>query len=167
MIRGLVIREAREGDAEAIRELLDAAFATADESRLVEKLRADGDRVLELVALQEGELVGEIFFSRLQVVGEEGHFDALALGPLAVAPKYQRTGIGRALMEHAHPVLAARGERLSVVLGEPAYYGRFGYSHERAAGFESKYQSAYLQALVWGEAPVSGRLRYPAAFEGL
>jgi putative acetyltransferase len=167
MIRGLVIRDADEGDAEAIRELLDAAFETDDESRLVENLRADGDRVLELVAVHEGELVGEIFFSRLQVVSDEGHFDALALGPLAVLPGWQRTGIGRALIEHAHPVLTARGELLSVVLGEPAYYGRFGYSHDRAAGFESKYQSPYLQALAWGEAPAHGRLRYPAAFAGL
>lgn len=167
MIRGLVIRNAEEGDAGAIRILLDAAFETDDESRLVEKLRADGDRVLELVAVQEGELVGEILFSRLQVVSDEGHFDALALGPLAVLPGRQRTGIGRALIENAHGTLLQRAERLSVVLGEPAYYGRFGYRHDRAAGFESKYQSPYLQALAWGNAPSHGRLRYPAAFAGL
>jgi putative acetyltransferase len=167
MIQGLVIRDAEECDVQAIRDLLDAAFETDDESRLVERLRADGDCVLELVAIQDGELMGEIFFSRLHVVSEEGHFDALALGPLAVFPGRQRTGIGRALIEHAHPALAASGERLSVVLGEPAYYGRFGYRHDRAAGFESKYQSPYLQALAWGEAPTHGLLRYPAAFERL
>jgi putative acetyltransferase len=167
MIRGLVIREAEEGDRNAIRELLDAAFGGDAESRLVERLRADGDRLLELVATYESELVGELFFSRLKVIGEGEEFDALALAPLAVLPARQRTGIGRALIEHAHPVLRAKGERLSVVLGDPAYYGRFDYDHQRAAGFESKYQSAYLQALAWGDAPTSGRLCYPAAFEGL
>ncbi len=167
MIRGLVIRKADERDSEAIRELLEAAFETDGESRLVANLGRNGDKVLELVAVQEGVLVGEIVFSRLRVAGPEGEFRALALGPLAVLPGRQRTGIGRALIEHAHPVLTARGERLCVVLGDPAFYGRFGYTHARAAGFESHYQSDYLQALAWGEAPVSGELRYPAAFEGL
>ena len=167
MIRGLVIREAEERDSEAIRQLLEAAFETDGESRLVANLRRNGDKVLELVAVQEGVLVGEIVFSRLRVAGPEGEFGALALGPLAVLPGRQRTGIGRALIEHAHPVLSARGERLCIVLGEPAFYGRFGYTHARAAGFESQYQSEYLQALAWGEAPISGKLRYPAAFEGL
>lgn len=167
MIRGLVIREAEERDSEAIRELLEAAFETDGESRLVANLRRNGDKVLELVAVQEGVLVGEIVFSRLRVAGPEAEFRALALGPLAVLPGRQRTGIGRALIEHAHPVLSARGERLCIVLGEPAFYGRFGYTHARAAGFESQYQSEYLQALAWGEAPISGKLRYPAAFEGL
>jgi putative acetyltransferase len=50
------------------------------------------------------------------------------------------------------------------VLGDPAYYGRLGYSHERAAGFESEYQCDALQALAWGEAPEAGRLVYPSAF---
>lgn len=167
MIRGLVIREARPEDADAIRALLDAAFGGDGESRLVERLRADGDRVLELVATHEGELVGELFFSRLKVVGHGGDFDALALAPLAVLPGEQRTGIGRALVEHAHPVLKAQGERLSVVLGEPDYYGRFGYSRDRAAGFDSDYQGEYLQALAWGGAPHTGRLRYAPAIGGL
>ena len=59
------------------------------------------------------------------------------------------------------------GERLSIVLGEPAYYGRFGYSRARAQGFESVYQGEYLQALAWGDAPRTGRLEYATAFADL
>ena len=51
-----------------------------------------------------------------------------------------------------------------MVLGDPAYYGRFGYTHERAAKFESDYQCEALQALAWGDAPESGRLVYASAF---
>jgi len=167
VIRGLVIREARAEDAAAIRSLLDAAFGGDGEGRLVERLRAEGDVVLELVATHEGELVGELLFSRLRVAGDDGAFDAVALAPLAVIPGSQRTGIGRALVEHAHPVLQARGERLSIVLGEPEYYARFGYSRDRATGFDSDYQGDYLQALAWGEAPASGRLVYAPAFAAL
>jgi putative acetyltransferase len=51
-----------------------------------------------------------------------------------------------------------------VVLGDPSYYGRFGYEHARARGFESEYQSEALQALAWDEAPATGRLVYARAF---
>ena len=50
------------------------------------------------------------------------------------------------------------------MLGEPAYYGRFGYTHGRAAKFESNYQCEALQALAWDDAPESGRLVYASAF---
>ena len=68
------------------------------------------------------------------------------------------------LVREAHVRLKAAGERLAIVLGDPAYYGRFGYSHERAAGFDSAYQGEALQALAWHDAPASGRLDYAAAF---
>ena len=167
MIRGLVIREAEAKDHEAIAGLVEAAFGQRDEATLVEKLRKDGDLVLELVATNEGELVGHIVFSRLGVEDGGRRFEAVALAPMAVAPDRQGSGIGKSLIENAHHLLEERGERLSVVLGDPAYYGRFGYSHDRAAVFESDYQCAALQALAWGEAPATGRLSYPAAFAGL
>lgn len=163
MIRGLVIREAEAKDHEAIARLVEAAFGQPDEAKLVETLRANGDMVLELVATNEGELVGHVAFSRLAV----DRFDALALAPLAVLPVRQRSGIGAALLENAHHLLADRGESLCLVLGDPAYYGRFGYARDRAAGFESAYQCDALQALAWGEAPRTGRLIYPSAFQGL
>ena len=167
MIRGLVIREATPDDADGVRRVLLEAFGGPDEAKLVERLRRDGDVVLELVALHEGELVGQVLFSRLQVEGEASRFGAVALAPVGVLPEQQRTGIGKALIEHAHPVLTSHGEHLSIVLGDPAYYVKFGYANDRAAGFDSDYQGEYLQALAWGDAPVAGRLVYPPAFAGL
>ena len=167
MIRGLVIRPAEKKDFAGVGRLLDAAFGGDVERRLVERLRADGDVVLELVATHERELFGHVLFSRLAVVGPEGRFDAVALAPLATLPARQRTGVGRALVENAHHLLREAGEKLSVVLGDPAYYGRFGYGHPRAAGFESDYQCDALQALAWGDAPTKGRLVYPRAFADL
>lgn len=167
MIRGLVIRPAKKSDRDAIRAVETAAFAGDGEARLVDELVADGDVVLELVATHEGELVGHLLFSRLKLVGEGGETDAVALAPLAVDPDSQRTRIGSALVEHAHGVLEQQGEVLSIVLGDPAYYGRFGYSHERAAGFASDYQCDALQALAWGEAPATGQLVYAPAFSRL
>lgn len=168
MIRGLVIRPAEADDFGSIEGLLDAAFGGTDESRLIAALRRDGDCVLELVATHELKLVGHLLFSRLRVEeARQKSFDAVALAPLAVQPKRQNTGIGTALVENAHNVLKEAGERLSVVLGEPDYYGRFGYSCERAAGFDSDYAGPYLQALAWGKAPTGGHLVYAPAFAGL
>ena len=94
-------------------------------------------------------------------------FPAVALAPLAVDPSFHGTGIGGALIREAHVRLKAAGETLSIVLGDPAYYGRFGYTHARAAGFESAWQGDALQALAWGEAPESGQLAYATAFDAL
>ncbi len=89
---------------------------------------------------------------------------AVALAPLAVEPSFHGTGIGGALIREAHLRLKDAGETLSIVLGEPAYYGRFGYAHDRAAGFDSDYQCDALQALAWNDAaPTTGALVYARA----
>ncbi len=167
MIRGLVIRPAEPADRAGIREVELQAFGQPAEADLVEALVADGDTVLELVATQEGEIVGHILFSRLFVENGPERFPAVALAPLSVKPKRQDSGIGTALVEAAHVLLKDAGEALSIVLGEPSYYGRFGYRHPRAAGFASDYQCEALQALTWGDAPTSGRLVYARAFSDL
>ena len=101
----------------------------------------------------QGVVVGYIGFSRLMVEGSDGRFAAVALAPLAVYPEYQQQGVATRLVQEAHACLAAIGETLSVVLGEPHFYGRFGYSNRRVAHFESEYQSPYLMALSFGAAP--------------
>ena len=161
---GLIIREAIEADRAAIGALVERAFGQASEAELVAALVRDGDAVLELVAEEDGQLAGHVLFSRLDVDRDGDHFAAVALAPVAVEPASQKRGIGSALIEEGHRLLNARGESLSVVLGDPAYYGRFGYAHSRAAVFDSAFQCAALQALDWGAAPAEGRLVYAPAF---
>lgn len=167
-MNGLTIIEAGGTDRAAIRAIEEAAFGPTGEADLVETLVENGDDALELVATLDGILVGHLLFSTLLVESPHRSFSAVALAPLAVHPGFQRQGVGRALIEEAHRRLRASGEGLSVVLGDPDYYGRFGYTHERAAGFDSVYQGEALQALAWNrEAPSSGRLVYAPAFSGL
>ena len=111
-------------------------------------------------------VVGYVCFSRLWVEGEATATPAVALAPLAVYPEYQQQGIATRLIREAHACLAAMGEKLAIVLGEPHYYNRFGYNHRRAAGFDSDYQSHYLMAISFGAAPGDGRLVYRAGFRG-
>lgn len=166
-MNGVTIRPAQAGDREGIFEVEQKAFGQQAEAQLVEQLVADGDAVLELVAERAGRIAGHILFSRLRIVEGDRQFGAVALAPLAVDPELQRLGIGSALIAAAHERLQTAGETLSVVLGDPAYYGRCGYDHSRAASFGSDYQCEALQALAWGEAPKAGTLIYAAAFGGL
>jgi putative acetyltransferase len=162
------IRAAVPKDRDAIRSVEEHAFGQPLEAGLVDALVENGDVLLELVAEDDGMVVGHILFSRMFVEGEdERMFPAVALAPLAVEPSFHGTGIGGALVREAHRRLKDAGEKLSVVVGDPDYYGRFGYDHERAARFESDYQCDALQALAWGEAPGKGRLVYPPAFGAL
>lgn len=157
------IRTATPKDREAIRLVEEHAFGQQTEAGLVDALVESGDTVLELVAEEDGHVVGHILFSRLYVENGVRH-PAVALAPLAVEPSFHGTGIGGALVREAHLRLKQSGETLAIVLGEPAYYGRFGYAHGRAAGFDSDYQCDALQALAWGDAPESGKLVYAPAF---
>lgn len=167
MIRGIEIREAGSDDRAEIGRLLTAAFKGDAEAKLAEDLVRAGDAVLELVAIHDQGMAGHLLFSRLQIQEDGSRLPVVALAPVAVTPALQGTGIGTTLIEHGHAMLQQAGERLCVVLGDPAYYRRFGYEHDRAADFASDYQSPALQAIAWGDAPSSGRLVYPAAFTGL
>ena len=164
---GVIVREAREADREAIRKVVEEAFGRPDEPQLVDRVVEDGDEVLELVAEQDGVVIGHVLFSLLSVETPHRSFTAVALAPLAVAPAFQGQGIGTALVEEGHNRLRVAGERLCIVLGDPSYYGRFGYRRARAARFSCDYQGESLQALAWGDAPATGKLVYAPAFSAL
>ncbi len=160
----VVLRGEELRDQPQIRELLEASFPGSGEALLVDRVRSDGEIVVSLVAEDRGVVVGYVAFSRVTVEGGDEPFPAVALAPLAVYPEYQQQGIATQLIRESHACLAALGETLSVVVGEPDYYSRFGYNNRRAARFECEYQSPFLMALSFGFAPTEGRLVYPDAF---
>ncbi len=163
-----VIRPETPADLAAIRAVNDAAFGGAQESALVDGLRADGDLVLSLVAEAGGAIVGHVAFSRMQVERNGAAAPAVSLAPLSVRPDRQRNGIGTMLVRTALARLTERGESLVFVLGEPHYYGRFGFSAEPATGFVSPYAGPYFQSLTLSErAPSAGAVRYARAFVAL
>jgi putative acetyltransferase len=163
------VREERPGDAAAIRSVHLAAFPLATEADLVEQLRGDGDAVISLVAVEHGKVVGHVLFSRMSVEADGRGLVGLGLGPVAVVPDRQRTGIGSALVEAGMAKAQSTGAQIIFVLGEPAYYSRFGFDVKCAAPFISTYAGSYLQARMLGNVPqpVTGRADYAPAFAGL
>ena len=165
-----VVRPAEPRDAAAIRAVHIAAFPTAAEADLVAVLEAEGDEILSLVAERGGEVVGHVLFSRMVVSGGGRAWRGLGLAPLAVRPDAQSEGIGSALVAAALEQAAAMGEELVFVLGDPAYYGRFGFSADAAAPFASPYAGPHLMALRLRDGlalPGSGKADYPRAFGDL
>ena len=163
------IRSAVETDAAEVRAVLTAAFPTAAEAELVEQLVRDGDLVLGFVALEEGQIVGYAGFSRMNVVADEARVPALALAPVAVLPALQRRGIGGRLIECGLAAANGRGVPLVFVLGDPEYYGRFGFRPQSAAPFASPYAGPHFMAqwLSSPRVPASGRADYAPAFARL
>jgi putative acetyltransferase len=159
-----VVRDETPADVAAIRAVNEAAFGGAQEADLVDALRHDGDLLLSLVADAGDVVAGHVAFSRMQVGGDP----AVALAPVAVLPAQQRRGIGTALIGEGLRRLGQSGETLVFVLGEPAYYGRFGFAAAPAARFDTPYPGAYFQSLALSpRAPSSGTVRYARAFAAL
>jgi putative acetyltransferase len=164
------IRPARAGEDAAIGGLLELAFGGRAERRLVERLRAEGNLGLVLVAVDEAQtLLGVIAFPPLALEGEGATPSAVALAPLAVLPAMQRRGIGSRLVRAGLAACREAGAGLAIVVGDPAYYGRFGFSAEAARDLASPYAGPHFQALALRAGALGARRRvtYPAPFAAL
>jgi putative acetyltransferase len=159
-----VIRYARASDRDAIEGVVRAAFGRDDEADLVRRLRVDGDLLFELVAEEDHGVVGHILFSRLWA-DSAGLYAALA--PLSVMPDRQRSGLGSDLVRASLDSARDFGCHGVLVLGDPAYYGRFGFSADHAREVESPFRGlAAFQALPIEEFAFAKPLTavYPDAF---
>lgn len=124
------IRSERASDVAARERLLDACFGADRESRTCQRLRdgrlpADG---LAFTATHRRRLVGTVRLWHVMAGGK----DALVLGPLAVEPGLQSSGIGAALMRHAIEQARTLGHHAIVLLGDAPYYARFGFAADKA-----------------------------------
>lgn len=125
-----MLRDEAPDDAAAIAALLTAAFRDAprsdgSEAAIVARLRAAGALTLSLVAADAAGLAGHVAFSPVRA-GDAPGWQGLA--PLAVRADARRRGIGAALVRAGLARLRGLGAAGCVVLGDPAYYGRFGFA---------------------------------------
>ena len=123
------IRESSPDDIALLQMVYADAFPGEELMPLVVALLGPGSEVVSLVALADGEIVGHILMT---ICGIEGRSESVALvGPLGVVSAWQRKGVGAALIADALRRVGASGAARVFVLGDPAYYGRYGFRVDR------------------------------------
>lgn len=172
----LRLRPEGPADTDPVRRVLAAAFARPDvlappEVGLVDELRDTDAWIPELAMVAEygGEVVGYALFTRVRIHHDGGTAPVLALGPVAVAPHRQRVGHGTAVVQAGLDAATELGERLVVVLGDPAFYRRFGFTRADRMGLTSPWsglgdpwQALVLPPSTSGEGPVPcGEVLFP------
>ncbi len=162
----MLIRPEVPEDAAAIASVIERAFSNAQhtshsEQFIVEALRAAGALTLSLVAEQDHKVVGHVAYSPVSI--SSGAQDWYGLGPLAVEPTLQSHGIGAALVRAGMARLRAVSAAGCVVLGDPAYYGRFGFKVVPGLVYPGPPPEYFLAQAISGLVP-QGEVAYHAAF---
>jgi putative acetyltransferase len=145
------IRVATHSDRDDIRAVYLAAFPEVERdavATLAVDLLAEttSPEIVTLVAEKHTELVGHIALSPVTAVAHT-NWQGYVLAPLAVAPAYQKTGVGTALIETGIALLADSDVDALFVYGDPGYYGRLGFSAAPAARYRPPYDMQ--QAFGW------------------
>lgn len=165
---GLEVREAGDVDTPAVEAVVEGAFGDqgASVNDVMARLRGVEDMGVELVAVEDGDVVGCVALSRAWVDARERLVDVLVLSPLAVAPDRQGRGIGTALLEAVPAVAERLGAPLVFLEGAPEFYGRRGWEPASAHGLQRPSdripEPACQVLLLPGHEPwMTGRLVYP------
>ncbi len=163
------IRPEQPADAPGVRSVHEAAFPTSSEADLVEKLRKNGKASVSLVAEDDGRIVGHILFSPVTF---DPPVDVVALGlsPMAVLPGHEKHGVGRRLVQNGLAESHSRGACLIVVLGDPGYYGRFGFERASRHGLRNEFgvEESFMVFMLDSHAhpPPGTMVKYAPEFTG-
>jgi putative acetyltransferase len=170
-VSALLVRPETAADAAIVHGLVADAFGQEAEALLVDRLRRAGTLALSLLAFEQGRAVGHVAFSPLTIGHADGGGPWLGLAPLAVARAHRRRGIGARLVEEGLAACRGAGASLVCVLGDPAYYRRFGFRPAGEMGLACEYPvpAEYFMALrlAAGPPPPGGIVRYHPAFAEL
>jgi len=162
----MVIRSETPADRDAVTEVTIEAFkdhpiSKQTEHFIVEALRRAGALAVSLVAEMDGQVVGHIAFSPVTISdGTPGWFGA---GPLSVLPARQKHGIGSALVREGLAVLKEHGARGCALVGDPAYYRRFGFANDPGLIHDGIPQEVFL-VLDFGRERPRGKVALHEAF---
>lgn len=160
------IRNECAEDIDAIARLTKAAFAPEEHSShteqfIVDALRRSNQLTVSLVAVERNDIIGHVAISAVSV--SSGATGWYGLGPISVRPDRQGQGIGSALVHAALAELQRLGGNGCVVLGDPGYYGRFGFQAHPCLELPGVPRE-YFQALPINGGLPTGTVQYHEAF---
>lgn len=160
-----IIRAEQHGDEDGIENVLRSCFPTAAESQLVRVLRRAGRLTTSMIAIVGNQIIGHASFSPVKTEQNE---EGLGLAPVAVLPDFRRQGIAARLIESGLQFCRTSGCPWCVVLGEPAYYVRFGFQPASRYGLMDEYgggDSFQVLELTTNSVPKgAGLVRYAPEF---
>lgn len=171
------IRTIQPTDYPQIDQLIRTAFTHSEygynnEAELVTAIRATESyhKELELVAVEEGEVIGHGLLSEAAIHSPQQTLTGLVLAPIEVAVAKQGKGIGRALMKELEERAINYGYPFISILGSPTYYASFGYlpasQFSITAPFDVPDEAFMIKALsTQSLADFPGTLRYSPAFD--
>lgn len=167
----ITIRPEEPPDVPAIAGIHRSAFGGETELKIVETIRSSAVFIpdLSLVAVSDGQVVGHILLSPVHIPTETSDIPALALAPIGVLPGFQRQGIGSLLVERGIQRSRELGHAIVIVVGEPSFYPRFGFTPARARGLEAPFpvpdEAFMVLELIPGALDgITGTVTYPPAF---
>lgn len=127
-------RLAEVRDYQNIYQLVKTAFETAkvsdgNEQDFVLKLRNSNNFIpeLEFVCENKNELVAHIMMTSQTISTKKGEYLGLLVAPLCVKLENRNSGVGQALLKYAHKEALKLGYSATFLVGDPNYYGKFGY----------------------------------------
>lgn len=165
----MLVRQEQKGDFAAIADLTTRAFADVEHSDqtehdIIARLRAAGALTISLVAVEDDVIVGHIAFSPVTIEGTD--YSWFGLGPVSVEPERQGRGTGSALIRLGLEQLRGQGAAGCVVLGDPAYYRRFGFANDDRLRFEGAPPEYFMRMNFTARETPTGRVDYAPAFFG-
>ena len=166
----IAIRNEHRGDEAQIYEVNLQAFGRKEESEIVNVLRDSCPESVSLVAELDQRIIGHALFTPAIIEDGERRVVGASLGPLAVLPEYQKTGIGSALVRAGLEAMRSAGEPFVVLVGHPTYYPRFGFERASNHGLVCEYSEAPDDAFMiivldcQRMQGVKGTVRFPAEF---
>jgi putative acetyltransferase len=152
----VIIRDETDADIGTISEVTIAAFETLDISQhteqfIIEALRADKALTVSLVAELDSRIIGHIAFSPVTI--SDGTQNWYGLGPVSVSPKYQRKGVGKALVQEGLSRLKNLNAQGCCVVGHPEYYRKFGFQNVSGLGLEGVPPEVFFALAFHGQPP--------------
>ena len=155
---GFATRQTTAQDISQVLQLYPKAFPDEDLRPVVAALlepETDFD-VLSMATFEDSELIAHVLFT---ICGtREVDQSGALLAPLGVTPSHQRRGLGASLVRAGLETLEASGTRQVFVLGDPAYYGRFGFRTESAVrppyALPEEWEGAWQSILISGRTPL-------------
>lgn len=163
----LLIRSEQAGDNEAITQVTYAAFLGKfsdhpTEHLIVNALREADMLTLSLVAEIDGNVVGHVAFSPVTI--NETFMDWYGLGPISVAPAFQKQGIGSKMIVDGLAKLRDLGAKGCVLEGSPAYYSRFGFKPKAGLTYHAAPALEFFMALPFYDDIPTGQVEFHKAF---